>query len=66
MKSRIIAALIAADHAHAESPDYPELVDAVLDAMEQPTDRMLLAAYDLGPNATPFRIWHAMIGAAKQ
>lgn len=65
MKQRITDALIAADSATNDTPDYPELADAVLAAMEQPTDHMIAVATDLGPGATLREQWRAMIGAAR-
>lgn len=66
MLQQITATLIAADAAGTDTPDYPELADAVLAAMEEPTEEMLIAGYDLGPGATLRERWRAMISAARQ
>lgn len=66
MKQRIVKALRNADSGFGSVPDYPELADAVLDAMENPTDHMIAAATDLGPGATLRDQWRAMIGAARK
>jgi hypothetical protein len=65
MKKRITHAIRDADQAQDGTPDYPELADAVLDAMVEPTDHMIAVATDLGPGSTLRDQWRAMIGAAK-
>lgn len=65
-KERIASALIGADAEVAgEVPDYPQLAEAVIDAMIEPTDAMLVAAFNLGTGAMPRDIWRAMVDAAR-
>lgn len=65
-KERIASALMGADaEVSGEIPDYPQMAEAVLDAIIEPTDAMMVAAFNLGTCATPRDVWRAMVDAAR-